>query len=185
MTLGERIKKLRKDLALTQQEFANRIGSTQNVLANYETGRRNPSSSVINNICKTFNVDETWLRTGEGEMFVQRTEEDELSQVFSAIAASELIKRILRTYWMLDDKEKAAVKKLIGSFLSEDLSVNPAAKQEASKVSATGTDLVAEIADLKRQNRELAERLKAIEKEDAEQEKVEAAAQNVGHSQFH
>ena len=69
MTLGERIKKVRKDLDLTQQEFANRIGSTQNVLANYETGRRNPSSSVINNICKTFNVSEEWLRTGEGEKF--------------------------------------------------------------------------------------------------------------------
>lgn len=72
MTLGERIKKLRKALDLTQQQFADRIGSTQNVLANYETGRRNPSSSVVNNICKTFNVREEWLRTGEGEMFLAK-----------------------------------------------------------------------------------------------------------------
>ncbi len=69
MTLGERIKKMRKDLDLTQQEFASRIGTTANVLTNYETGRRNPSSSVINNICKTFDVNEEWLRTGKGEMF--------------------------------------------------------------------------------------------------------------------
>ena len=69
-----RIRKLRKTLELTQQEFASSIGTTANVLTNYETGRRNPSNSVINNICKTFNVNESWLRTGEGEMFSQETD---------------------------------------------------------------------------------------------------------------
>ncbi len=72
--MNTRIKKLRKELNLTQQKFADRIGTTANVLTNYETGRRNPSSSVINNICKTFNVNEGWLRTGEGEMFVQSSD---------------------------------------------------------------------------------------------------------------
>lgn len=69
MSLGERIKKARKALDLTQQKFADQIGTTQNSLTGYETGRRNPSSSVINNICKTFDVNEEWLRTGKGEMF--------------------------------------------------------------------------------------------------------------------
>ena len=69
MDLNERIKIVRKKLDLTQKDFAEKIGSTQNVLANYEIGRRNPSNSVINNICKTFSVSEEWLRTGEGEMF--------------------------------------------------------------------------------------------------------------------
>lgn len=67
--MNERIKKLRKALDLTQKEFATRIGSTQNSLANYESGHRNPSSSVVNNICKEFNVNEEWLRDGMGEMF--------------------------------------------------------------------------------------------------------------------
>ncbi|MEG2177003.1 MAG: helix-turn-helix transcriptional regulator, partial [Oscillibacter sp.] len=43
---------------------------TQNTLTGYESGRRNPSSSVVNNICKEFGVNEDWLRTGNGEMFV-------------------------------------------------------------------------------------------------------------------
>ena len=72
MTLGERIKKVRKDKDLTQQEFGEKIGSTQNAIGNYETGHRNPSSSVINNICKTFDVSETWLRTGDGEMLLAK-----------------------------------------------------------------------------------------------------------------
>ena len=64
--MNSRIRKVRRELELTQTEFAGKIGTTANVLTNYETGRRNPSSSVINNICKTFNVNEEWLRTGEG-----------------------------------------------------------------------------------------------------------------------
>lgn len=67
--MNSRIRKVRRELELTQTEFAGKIGTTANVLTNYETGRRNPSSSVINNICKTFNVNEEWLRTGMGEMF--------------------------------------------------------------------------------------------------------------------
>ena len=69
MNIGDRIKKLRKDLNMTQTEFANRIGSVQNTITGYESGRRNPSSPVIALICKEFDVQEEWLRTGEGEMF--------------------------------------------------------------------------------------------------------------------
>lgn len=89
MTLGERIKKLRKALDLTQQKFAEQIGTTQNVLANYESGRRNPSASAFNNICKTFNVNETWLRTGEGEMFLQQTRDEEISAFLKELLAEE------------------------------------------------------------------------------------------------
>ena len=67
--MNERIKKLRKTLDLTQQEFADRIGSVQNTITGYETGRRTPSRQIITLICKAFNVNENWLRTGEGEMF--------------------------------------------------------------------------------------------------------------------
>ncbi len=67
--MNSRIRKIRRELDLTQTEFAGKIGTTANVLTNYETGRRNPSNSVINNICKTFNVNEEWLRTGSGEIF--------------------------------------------------------------------------------------------------------------------
>lgn len=70
--MNERIKKLRKALDLTQQEFATKIGSVQNTITGYETGRRTPSSQVISLICKTFSVNEEWLRTGRGEMFAPK-----------------------------------------------------------------------------------------------------------------
>lgn len=92
MTFGERIKKVRKELDLTQQKFADQIGTTQNNIASYEIGRREPSAAAVNNICKTFNISETWLRTGEGgdaAMFVQRSRDDELSAFMNDLLSEE------------------------------------------------------------------------------------------------
>lgn len=70
--MNERIKELRKRLDLTQQEFADKIGMKRNTIANYEINRNEPSNAVITLICKVFNINENWLRTGEGEMFQER-----------------------------------------------------------------------------------------------------------------
>lgn len=68
--MNERLKKLRKALDLTQQEFADRIGSKRNTVAKYETEVNTPSAAVVSLICREFNVNEEWLRTGEGDMFL-------------------------------------------------------------------------------------------------------------------
>lgn len=68
--MNERLRKLRKALDLTQQKFADRIGVKQNTVAQYEIGRNIPIDSVINLICREFNVNEEWLRTGPGDMFL-------------------------------------------------------------------------------------------------------------------
>ena len=67
--LKERIKKIRRELDLTQQEFADRLGVKRGSIANYEIGRNDPVDSIISLICREFNVSEEWLRNGEGEMF--------------------------------------------------------------------------------------------------------------------
>lgn len=67
--LKERIKKIRKELDLTQQEFADRLGVKRGSIANYEIGRNAPVDSIISLICREFDVSEEWLRNGEGEMF--------------------------------------------------------------------------------------------------------------------
>ena len=68
--MKERIKKIRKELDMTQQQFADIIGVKRNSYANYETGRNTPIDAVIKSICREFNVNEEWLRTGNGEMFM-------------------------------------------------------------------------------------------------------------------
>lgn len=69
-SLHERLKQLRKTLDLTQQEFADRIGSKRNTIAKYETETNTPSAAVISLICREFRVNEKWLREGTGEMFL-------------------------------------------------------------------------------------------------------------------
>lgn len=80
--MNERIKNLRKTLGFTQQEFAERIGVKRNTIAQYEIGRNEPIDSVVNLICKEYNVNEDWLRNGTGEMFIQLDEDEQISSFF-------------------------------------------------------------------------------------------------------
>lgn len=104
--MKNRIRKIRKELGMTQKDFAAKIGTSQNILANYEAGRRTPSSSVINNICKTFHINESWLRAGEGEIFFAIAEEQEVTAWVTAIFAEETTtfkKRFLHMLMGLDE----------------------------------------------------------------------------------
>ena len=76
--MKDRIRQLRKDLGLNQTEFGERIGVKQGSIAGYESGARTPIDAVITSICREFNVNEKWLRTGDGEMFVKIDKEREL-----------------------------------------------------------------------------------------------------------
>ena len=87
--LKDRIKKIRKELDLTQQEFADRIGVKRGGIANYEIGRNEPTDSVISLICREFNVNEDWLRTGEGEMFIKQTRDEQIASFVGSIQSSE------------------------------------------------------------------------------------------------
>lgn len=121
MEMKDRIKKIRKELDLTQQGFAEKIGTTANVLTNYETGRRNPSASVINNICKTFDVNETWLRTGEGEMLVQRTRNQVITDFLGDLIMEEATfkKRLIEALAELDERDWESLEKLATKLTSK------------------------------------------------------------------
>ena len=66
--MQNRIKQIRKATGLTQQEFADRLGISRSNIATYETREGNISDATIKLICREFRINETWLRTGEGEM---------------------------------------------------------------------------------------------------------------------
>ena len=87
--MNERIKELRKALGLTQQKFADKIGVKQNTVAQYEIGRNQPIDTVIALICREFNVNEDWLRYGEGEMFRQQSRNDELTAFMGDLLKNE------------------------------------------------------------------------------------------------
>lgn len=68
-TIGGRIKHLRTDMNLTQKKFAKIIGITQAHLSGVETGKDNPSESLVRIICNEFNVMMGWLKSGEGSIY--------------------------------------------------------------------------------------------------------------------
>ncbi len=76
--MKDRIKKIRTELDLTQQEFADKIGISRGNIGAYEVGKNAPSDAVISLICTKFNVNENWIREGTGEMFVKLDMEDQL-----------------------------------------------------------------------------------------------------------
>ena len=83
--IGEQIKALRKFFGLNQTEFGAKIGLKGSSVSNYEVDRVSVTDAVILSICREFGCSESWLRTGEGEMFPPKTEEEELSVLFSSM----------------------------------------------------------------------------------------------------
>lgn len=116
--IAVRLKELRKSLHLTQAEFAKRIGSTQNNLTCYETGRRNPSAAVFHSISREFNANEDWLRTGNGDMFNPMSEDEELDLYIGHISGSKnkvdmSKKKLIKAICKLSDEEWEVLKKII------------------------------------------------------------------------
>lgn len=183
--MNERIKILRKSLDLTQQEFAIRIGTARNNIAGYETGKRSPSEAVISLICRTFNVSETWLRTGEGEMFVELPKNEALAAQIQAFLQGgtdsfrerlvSLLLRLTPEQWdalegYLVDLVKDSPALMAGEKNAATAPPPNATGQKLTAVDTTGQatpDIMAELAELKRQNQEMAAEIAAMKEEDA------------------
>lgn len=87
--MNTRIKNLRKQLGLTQSEFGEKIGLKGNTITNYENNIRTPSDAVIYSICREFNVNEQWLRSGEGDMFLRLSRNDEIAAYVARVMKDE------------------------------------------------------------------------------------------------
>jgi transcriptional regulator with XRE-family HTH domain len=69
MTVNERIKQIRQALNMTQTGFSKAVYVSNGYTAEIENGHRAANDRIIRLICLTFGVNETWLKTGKGEMF--------------------------------------------------------------------------------------------------------------------
>lgn len=122
--MDDRIKKLRKALGLTQQEFADKLGVSRVNIAGYESNTRRPSDAAISLMCREFNVNEAWLRTGDGDMFADLSREDELADFFADLLDTDdvfkqrfivAISKLDSSWWkMLEQAAREAVGKTPG-----------------------------------------------------------------------
>ena len=83
MTLGERVKEVRKTQDMTLEEFGKRLSVTKVTMSNIERGNRSLTERMLKDICREFNINEKWLKTGEGDMTRKRTEEEEIAALVS------------------------------------------------------------------------------------------------------
>lgn len=106
--MKDRIKKIRKEANLTQQEFADRLGVKRGTIANYELGRNTPIDAVISLICREFKINEEWLRTGKGtkEQPEPKNELDKLAEKYN-MSRDEYI--FLEMYFKKKRSERDAI----------------------------------------------------------------------------
>lgn len=121
--IKDRIKLARTTLGKTQAEFAQAINRTQSLFARYENGTNNINDRTIADICREFNVNEQWLRAGEGPMF---REQDNLDNMLTADVAKlvrssdEFTKKLIHNYLSLPQEARDEVKKFILKLAQED-----------------------------------------------------------------
>ena len=114
--LKDRFKELRKELNVTQQEFADKLKISRNFVAQIEMGSKVPSDRTIDDVCREFNVNEEWLRTGNGDMFVPGIKDKQISAMLADVMKSgedSFRLRLVSALARLDDKGWDNLEKLI------------------------------------------------------------------------
>lgn len=111
MTENERIRIVRKDHNLTMEEFGKRLGVGTSTISMIESGKNAVTNQMRVAICKEFNVNETWLRTGDesGGKYLQKTVEDEIADLFTEIMSApedDNLRSLARAFARLSPKQR-------------------------------------------------------------------------------
>lgn len=106
---------------MTQQEFAKQIGVSRNTIATYETSVRIPIDAIVLSICREFNINETWLRTGEGNMYMEENPDFMLSKWFGEILreeSSSFKKQLILALSQMSEREWSLLQNFVDTFVA-------------------------------------------------------------------
>ncbi|CEP50424.1 putative transcriptional regulator [[Clostridium] sordellii] len=109
--MKSRLKELRNSLGLSQKDFGAKLCLSQDHISSLENGRRKITDRTIKDICDEFNVNEKWLRTGNGKIKKDVTED---------IDAPEEVKALLRKFILLSESDQKKLEYIIDSFIEEE-----------------------------------------------------------------
>lgn len=118
---NERITMVRKELKMSQTEFGENIGVSRGVIKNIDDKKVLVKPLLLQQICKTYNVNETWLTTGEGEMFIKQSRTDEIAQFVGRTLADKedtFQKRLIAALSKLSVEEWEVLEKLANDLAS-------------------------------------------------------------------
>lgn len=119
--MNERMKELRKAMGKSQEEFGKILGITKSGVSDIESGRRNVTEQHII-MLRNENVNEEWLRTGNGEMFIPETKDEQITNMLADVLKSEdsdFKKRLIVALSKMDDTGWGALEKFIDSIAEQ------------------------------------------------------------------
>lgn len=118
MNIGERIKLIRKEKKLTQEQFGNKLGTTKNNISMIESNKNNLTEQMAKAICRTFNVNYFWLTEGFGEMFAHFDEViiQELTEMYNL---DETEKAIVLAFLESDKETRKHIKKFVNNLMDK------------------------------------------------------------------
>lgn len=123
MNISERVRFLRKEqLHLTQEALGEPLGLTRANIANIEAGRVAVTERVVLALCEKFNVNETWLRTGEGEIFIPLTRNQQITDFLGGLIKEEgtFKKRLIDALSRLDEKDWEDIERVVDKLTKKD-----------------------------------------------------------------
>ena len=116
MTIGERIRLIRKETGLNQTDFGEKVGLRQSSLGQIESGVRNATDRTIILICEKYGVREEWLRNGTGEMFLE-SDSTIVSQLSSEYGLDAFEKVLIEGFLKMKPEERAVVKTYVRNLI--------------------------------------------------------------------
>lgn len=116
MTIGERIRLIRKETGLNQTDFGEKVGLRQSSLGQIESGVRNATDRTIILICEKYGVREEWLRNGTGEMFLE-TDSTIVSQLSSEYGLDAFEKVLIEGFLKMKPEERAVIKTYVRNLI--------------------------------------------------------------------
>lgn len=121
-TISARIAAVIKASGLTKTAFAERLNVSQSFVSRLAVGASVPSDRTILDICREFNVSERWLRTGEGEMFVQLSREEEITRFAMEVIrdpASEFQRQLISTMARLEPAQWKLMEQMLDELIRQ------------------------------------------------------------------
>ena len=121
-TMADRISKVIRDKEKTKTAFSDRINVSQAFVSQMCSGLKVPSDRTIADICREFDVNEDWLRTGQGDPYIQLSRDEELAQFFGDVMKGEdpdFRRRLLSVMSRLTTDEWALLEQMAWKLVDE------------------------------------------------------------------
>ena len=114
-----------------------KIGITEGAVSNIEKGKRKVTDQMFKSICREFNVNEEWLRTGKGKMFNYSEDDSIIEKLSSEYKLEGFVKRLLKKYLELTEQQRNAVNSFLDRVYEEEFVIPQSSENTNDELSVT------------------------------------------------